>query len=346
MSASPWLVSARFDGAVFVLPAMLSLLVAALSGRLTDAGETPTWAWLLFVVGVDVAHTYGTTLRVYLDPVELRRRRGLYLAVPLLAFAVSVLLYAIAARWFWCGLAYLAVFHFMRQQVGWARLYRLRAQESSRFDARLDDAALYAAMLYPLIVWHTRLPAEFEWFVPGDFFNGLPTRVADLAMLPWALTLAGFALRQLQLRAAGVPWRYGKIALVVCTASTWWLGIVVWAQDFAFTVTNVLIHGVPYMVMSHRVGTRSHALGLGVYVAVLVGLAGLEEWLWDAAVWHEHGGLVLDAALGVIVPLLALPQITHYVLDAYLWRLDGSNPGLREVLINARVRAPTRRAAP
>ena len=28
-----------------------------------------------------------------------------------------------------------------------------------------------------------------------------------------------------------------------------------------------------------------------------------------------------DAILVWLVPLLALPQITHYLLDAYIWRL-------------------------
>ena len=34
--------------------------------------------------------------------------------------------------------------------------------------------------------------------------------------------------------------------------------------------------------------------------------------------------------LWLFVPLLTVPQATHYVLDAYIWRFDGSNPGLRQ----------------
>ena len=68
-------------------------------------------------------------------------------------------------------------------------------------------------------------------------------------------------------------------------------------------------------------------------LAVLL-LAGLvivgytEEWLWDALVWDEHPTLfasVTDGALpatllGLVVPLLATPQATHYVLDGWLWK--------------------------
>ena len=34
---------------------------------------------------------------------------------------------------------------------------------------------------------------------------------------------------------------------------------------------------------------------------------------------------------GLVVPLLAVPQITHYLLDGFLWRRR-SNPRVAEVL--------------
>jgi hypothetical protein len=36
------------------------------------------------------------------------------------------------------------------------------------------------------------------------------------------------------------------------------------------------------------------------------------------------------------VPLLAWPQVVHYILDGIIWRLDGSNPGLRRLLEGGR----------
>jgi hypothetical protein len=71
-------------------------------------------------------------------------------------------------------------------------------------------------------------------------------------------------------------------------------------------------------------------------VLVLCALALGEEWLWDAFVWHEHSTLLvtpeldLDQAAAFLVPLLSLPQLTHYILDAYLWRFDGTNPAVSE----------------
>ena len=66
--------------------------------------------------------------------------------------------------------------------------------------------------------------------------------------------------------------------------------------------------------------------GLGAFLGLLVALAFAEELLWDRLVWHERGWLFGNgAALGEnllawVVPLLAVPQLTHYVLDGFLWR--------------------------
>lgn len=347
---SHWLVNARFDLSVFVLPALASLALAALGSRLAGpAGDTPAWAYLLFVVFVDVAHVHATSVRVYFDRAELQRRSALYLLVPLLGFCVGCLLYHLSPLLFWRALAYLAVFHFMRQQIGWLRLYRRRASEQGRLDARLDEAALYLSMLYPVLVWHARLPTRFQWFMPGDFVRGLPLVAAHAAGATWALVLVAFGLRQYQRRTRGLPVSTGKLLLLLTTASTWYCGIVLFQSDFAFTVTNVVAHGVPYAAMAYRVGRAPGPLPRAAwqhwlfsraprYLLLLAALAYVEEWLWDASVWREHAGLFPAPALDVeswapvLVPLLALPQLTHYALDAYLWRLDGHNPGLAEAL--------------
>lgn len=69
-----------------------------------------------------------------------------------------------------------------------------------------------------------------------------------------------------------------------------------------------------------------------VFAATLWAVAYLEELLWDRAIWHDRphlfgGDLGLDDAHTFLVPLLAVPQLTHYVLDGFLWR-RGQNPRL------------------
>ena len=77
-------------------------------------------------------------------------------------------------------------------------------------------------------------------------------------------------------------------------------------------------------------------------MGILIFLAFFEEWIWDVFVWREHStvfgvwnrfvSLEASAGLSLLVPLLAVPQATHYVLDAFIWKLNSNNPDLRKYL--------------
>ena len=73
-----------------------------------------------------------------------------------------------------------------------------------------------------------------------------------------------------------------------------------------------------------------------MFLATLWFVAYVEEMLWDRTLWHDRawlfgGGLQVGVAAIVIAPLLAVPQLTHYVLDGLLWR-RARNPRLGRLL--------------
>lgn len=341
-----WLFSAPVDLAVFGGTAVVALALVAL-GPSGQAGS-PEWTWITGVLLVDVAHVWSTAFVVYLDPAEWRRRPALYLATPFAALLVGVVLYAVGEGVFWRALAYLAVFHFIRQQYGWVMMYRARNGERDRWGRWLDGATVYAATLYPLIVWHTQLPRAFWWMKDGDFAGGLPAVVATVAGWLYAGLLAAYAVRALVCR----PVVWGKHVIVATTAACWYVGIVATNADYAFTVTNVFVHGVPYLALvylyvraaSREPGSQDGAAarllagrrGVVVFCATLWAIAYFEELLWDRAIWHDRswlfgGSFDVGGATMWLVPLLAVPQVTHYVLDGFLWRRR-ANPRLGRLL--------------
>jgi hypothetical protein len=127
---------------------------------------------------------------------------------------------------------------------------------------------------------------------------------------------------------------------------------VVFDDDRIFTITNVFLHGVPYLALvwvsggrqrvSHALGRHAHrvAVVLATYYGLLVGLAVAEEALWDRLVWHDHpelfgGAPALDVhplVTALVVALLTVPQATHYILDRFIWRVGARNPALAEQL--------------
>jgi hypothetical protein len=356
-----WLVSGRFDLAFFFAPAILALLLVPLGPYLAPAGETPTAAWVVAVLLVDVGHVWSTLYRTYLDRRELARRPWLYALTPALGYAVGLAIALFGEGAFWTALAYLAAFHFVRQQYGFMALAARQEPPRGRLDRALDAAAIYAATLYPLLWWHAHLPRRFDWFLPGDFAH-LPLSAAtvDSLLVPQALLLGAFLLRQSARARATGCWPAAKVLVVVTTALTWGIGIIATDSDWAFTVTNVLAHGVPYYALVWRYGRRSAeaypARGLlawifggrrwAAFVALAVVLAYLEELGWDRLFWHERPALfpgpALDpgAAAPFLLPLLALPQVVHYVLDGFIWRAGRSDDPRLAALLQPAAGAP------
>lgn len=350
-----WLVSPSFDAAFVLGPTWLAGLATLL---IPHGTPLPAWGWLLFVLGIDVAHVWATLYRTYLDPAELSRRPLLYAAAPVVALVGCLSLNLLAPWAFWRVLAYLAVFHFIRQAVGIGVLFRARSGRPVRDRAgQLERLATYAVTLGPVLWWHTALPLPFEWFVPGDFV-ALPRWMA----LPIALASGSLALahvicrvRERRLALASDAWWLGT-ALV-------WVGGICWARsDAAFTISNVVAHGVPYAALVWWTARRrwEHAetgalhpavfagWGLPVFLGLLLGLAFAEEALWDLLVWQERPDLFgsPEALLGAwgprdgailswtpyAVAVLSVPQVTHYLLDGFVWKMGPKNPELRALL--------------
>lgn len=344
---APWIFSPGLDLLAFAVPALLALaLLLAMPDRPPGGSE---WVWVSGVLLVDVAHVWSTLFITYLNPAELRRHPERYALVPAAGWVLGVLSYSLGGPLtFWRCLAYLAVFHFVRQQYGWMMLYRARGAERGRLGAAIDAAAIYAATLYPLIWWHAHLPRRFDWFLPGDFLRGVPAEAAAAASVAYVACLAAYGARAVVQAARREPVAWGKHLLLLGTAATWYVGIVLFDDDDAFTLTNVFAHGIPYavLVFSYARHTARREAGLGArllggsvfaagvrFVACLWLFAYAEELLWDRAHWHERpqlfgAGLELSWAEAWLVPLLAVPQLTHYVLDGVFWRRAG-NANLR-----------------
>src|SRR5580704_14465822 len=123
---TPWIYSEKFDLAAIIGPPIaITALVLVFGNRLAQIKETPLWLWILLVLGIDVAHVYSSLFRTYFDKEEFKRRRTLYLVVPTICWLGGIAIYALfGATLFWSGIAYFAIYHFVRQQYGFLMLYR------------------------------------------------------------------------------------------------------------------------------------------------------------------------------------------------------------------------------
>ncbi len=345
-----WIQSAPFDLLFILAPQFIvAFMLIMFSDFAHSLGELPAWLWIALIVGVDVSHVYSTVFRTYLDPRERLRMPDLYRIFPLIGWVVGVMLYSIHSLYFWRVLAYLAAFHFVRQQYGFMMLYASRCRTGSPL---LDKAAIYTATIYPLLYWHC-YEREFHWFLAKDFLFFQEPRLASIGLFIYVAVMAVYIWQELRDLLMRRVFNLPKNLLLFATGFTWWIGIITFNNDIAFTATNVIAHGLPYLALIWIYKRREAILhnskscffrvtGIPLYLGVLFLIAFLEEWVWDGVLWRDHSELFpwfwaleapSNAVLSIVVPLLALPQLLHYIFDAFIWRLHAGDPQWKTILL-------------
>ncbi|MBL4710583.1 MAG: hypothetical protein JKY48_19315 [Flavobacteriales bacterium] len=354
-----WLFGKYKDLTILYLPVWLVWIVLFFLSDSVLQSEVPLWVWVVFILGIDVSHVWSTIFRTYLDKEEFKNHRLVLLLAPLVSF---ILLFGIAREstlLFWQLLAYLAVFHFMKQQYGFFAIYSAKAKLKRAHRYFKDKWVLYFSMLYPVVFWHLS-NRNFVWFVDGDFIS-FPlqldhwVRIA-LELIYW-LSISGWLIEEVLLVKKGNNLSYGRILWMLSTLLNWYLGIVWFNSDLAFTLTNVVAHGVPYMaliifyqVRKKKISSvfsknRIYVLAFSIIIFSML-LAFGEEYLWDifinrekefffsSIIHYPFDTIRLSSWQPLLLALLSLPQVTHYIIDGFIWKMNETNPHLKTVLIS------------
>lgn len=335
-----WIHSKKIDIGFILFPHWIGILLLLIFPHYFAGNKETSMAdWLILVLCIDVAHVYSTLFRTYFYP-EARKLNGrLLILVPLLAYCAGVLLIQVSGELFWRILAYLAVFHFVRQQYGFIKIYQ-RFKQVPSWIVRTDTWLVYLFTIVPVIIWHLEGPRNFVWFTDKDFiFINVPLLAYIFkGILIFLFACMGLSfLTQWRKKLFNLP----KNLILLATALNWSIGIVLLNGDLSFTLLNVVAHGIPYMALIWIHGNKSRTessllkwifspRGWIMIIAACILFAFIEEGFWDRFIWQDHGSLfsffsfLNPVGPGIIqsllIPLLALPQITHYVIDGFIWR--------------------------
>jgi len=364
----PWIYSPLVDSVfIITVPFVVVAITLLLPTTFAQADSMTVVSWAVLVMGVDVSHVYSTLYRTYFDRETHREHRTFLYLLPFAVFVVCMALYSQGALTFWRIMAYLAVFHFARQQYGFMRVYG-RSEVQTKAERRLDALTIYAATFYPIIDWHFAGPKSFNWFMKGDFLyiaGGAPAR-AVLAFLYFTVILL-YLLKEIRRSWRSQSVNLPRNGIIAGTFLSWYVGIVHFNSDLAFTAINVISHGVPYMALvwiwgnkkynppaqkgapltGGRWGVVFRPRYVALFVVSLLILAYVEEGFWNTWVWHdkEHAGLfsAFHRVLGdlgadspwlkILVPLLSVPQVTHYVIDGFIWKLRRDTYQWRDITL-------------
>lgn len=303
----PWIYSSAVDVVFILSPPFLSLLVIFMfPGFFQDNTEMPSWAWFVLVLLVDVAHVYSTLYRTYFDKETFHTQRNTLLLIPLLGWITGVVIYSIDDMLFWRLLAYIAVFHFIRQQYGFMRIYS-RKEPANKLNGWIDTIATYTATLYPLIFWHLHTDRNFNWFLKGDFYYFQSEVFSSITLLFYWVVIIVYMMKELMLVVKEKYINLPRNLIIAGTMLSWYFGIVFFNGDLAFTFLNVVSHGIPYMALVWIYGRKKYyatpvkasgkvsllftGYGISAFLLIVCLLAYFEEGMWDAMVWNDHKDL-------------------------------------------------------
>jgi hypothetical protein len=332
-AAPGWIVSPRFDLAVFSLSAAVTLVPWLLVDRL----RLPAW---YILVGVAIAsngpHLVSTWTRVYFDGSERGRRPLAYFAMPVLITAIVLSFLVIDGPdtpWLRTVLFYWASWHFAAQCWGLLRIYQRKHGVVDQPAARLEKAILFGGTgfcvlhrlftgpwsLFGAPIWHPRPPA---WLVNGVGAAVVTLVIAYLAgrVIDWRRGVRPDLRRPLliasTIAAFAVPFLLIRDGTAAFAAAACWHGIqyigIVW-----FYNSNRYAGGVEpaarlvSFVSQPGRGALYFATLLGVAALVYGTLVGLSRatagWFWSFNTW----------SLFVWTSL----TFSHYWLDGVIWKL-------------------------
>lgn len=348
-----WLFSKRIDLIGMYIPfALVWIAISCAPTGYLDL-DFPLWAWVLFVLGLDVSHVWSTVFRTYLDKDEFQNHKMVLLLAPIILFLTAFAFAFISIDAFWRMLAYLAVFHFIKQQYGFLALYRLRSGvKLLKFDRILDKLIIYLATGLPILIWHFSPDPSFNWFVYDDFIFLNKSQELYVGMKVVCSTLFAIVFTYWLIRNLRIKNSLGAVLWVTFTILNWFGGIVFLESDIVFTITNIVGHGIPYLLLitfykseKERLQNRKNAFLKWIliisFAAIL--LAIIEEFFWDTLLNHEKSNFFehftpyfeyfsgSKSVEALLLAILVLPQLWHYFIDGIIWKANEKNPYLKKI---------------
>lgn len=340
-----WLASPWIEFFFILMPPFFCLSIIGMFPLIfSQQSDVSAFWWMALVVLIDVSHVYSTLYRTYFHQIYRLQLKSYLFWIPFFSLACGIVLYAIGPMVFWRVMAYLAAYHFIRQQYGMMRIYT-RQDKASKLENRIDLVCIYSCTIYPLLQWHLSGNKNFNWFMENDFILSHSPIVDSLFFILYVVVLSVYFIKEIKNSIFRQSLNLPKNLIVIGTGLSWYLGIVFWNGDLIFTFLNVICHGVPYMALIWIFGSKEKVKfnytglmkqvfsgwGWILFLLSLFVFAIIEEGFWDALVWNEHPQFFqafyqfkipnMDDLMVVVVPLLSLPQITHYLLDAFIWRI-------------------------
>ncbi len=360
MFAKKWtLYSPIFDSFFFFSPFVATFIFVKICDlyfpTILNPEVSPVW-FFIFAIVFDVGHVWWTLYRWYLQKDIFTKHWKLLVGVPIVSISILAILSSITIPWhdpFYVTLsflAYIAVFHFIKQQVGFVVLYGRRSENLGSMEnisRKLDTIITWMITGSPFLYWMMHYDTiSLNWFTPWEYiFLADLIPQTDLIWIIYTIWCILYIIFQILLIFRWVRLNPLKYLYIIGTAYVWYNGMVTYNSIIIFGFGNVLLHGLNYYGII--IGSTFHNNDYGkliqsikrfwilffsiIIIVSLIWLWYIEEFFWNQFIWREKTIIFYDffyniwydqAILILIVSILGSIQLTHYILDRYIWRWD------------------------
>lgn len=349
IKSQPWIHSWYGDVLGFHLVPFLFLTLAVFKLPPFSDGYSNLNLFLLGVLLIDWAHIFAQWHRIYYNPLESRLAKWIYPAsylalIPLVALYVHY----VDLRHLDVLLVYFVIYHFIKQQFGFIRIYSKIDGRKTPLESRAETAFIYLSMWTPVIYWHINFPKkDFYWsvnFLKLPYIESIFYLVATL----YALSAGFYVWTELR------RWKKNSVInipknLAVLAGALGWGSISLFPEiSVLIMFTVVLTHDVSYTALVWMMARRDHKItykkvkwfswwsgpGMIFYVGVLI--AG------SHFIMVIHQELARDAELNYFLygkifnhitssarewqsfgwALFFATQAHHYFIDRFLWKKE------------------------
>ncbi|MDQ7008714.1 MAG: hypothetical protein Q9M94_00280, partial [Candidatus Gracilibacteria bacterium] len=208
-----------------------------------------TFLFLALIV-FDVPHVWSTLYKTYLDKEIVENNKQMLFLVPFLSFIIiSIIVFSDLSLFllFWL-LAFFAVYHFIKQQLGVVMLYsskevKVREKEENIFYKKLDYYLIWLITGMPIIYWFSNLDTrKYSWFTDYEFVK-LPNELFPTLWFLFIIYILYYIFIQIKRIKFNHDINYYKYLYLIGTFIVWFTGIVWTNNMLIFGFGNMFLHG-------------------------------------------------------------------------------------------------------
>lgn len=280
---------------------------------------------------IDSGHVYTTLWRTYLNPKEWRTHK-IYIYTPLVILGVIFAWYHFQIPYLWSFIFYATVYHHLRQYFGVLKWYEKLSSSYSPHSGKI----LYTLSSLPLIASHFRHDLKLTFYTKNDFINYPHQK------LFWTFTVLHLALLLLWLLWELRLFQKSKFCLhrflsILFPVSLYSLVAYFGKSTVHVMVPLIVAHGIPYISMMAISMKRSQKVRFPHYKKILTYLiltaiiCGSLEYGFEVFGPNlDDHYLFLSPPLweSLLVGLYLIPVLSHYTLDAFIWRRKHREGGI------------------